>query len=202
MACTQVAVLGESTIEITSCDWVMPVVIRQPQTAHVPHGVPNHDVAARCIVGCSIEPESPDTAMTDSSLELTPEEQDALERENKMMEVLRQATGNSGTSFGELLPNAFPVSELQYWAPIDRPDARARLKQALASGAEVNEKSDGDYTPLHGAAENGVLENVKLLIASGADVTAQLTDCKTPLDIAKAQGHAGVVEYLQSQIEK
>ena len=139
--------------------------------------------------------------MTDSNLELTPEEQDALDRDNKMMEVLRQANENSGTSFGELFPNAITVSELQYWAPIDRPDARAKLKQALSSGADVNEKSDGDYTPLHGAAENGVLENVKLLIASGADVTAQLTDGKTPLDLAKAQGHAGVVEYLESQIE-
>jgi ankyrin repeat protein len=137
--------------------------------------------------------------MTDSNLELTPEEQEAFSRDNKMMEVLRQANQNSGTSFQELFPNAIPVSELQYWAPIDRPDARAKLKQALSSGSDVNEKSDGDYTPLHGAAENGVLENVKLLIANGADVTAQLSDGKTPLDLAKAQGHADVVAFLESQ---
>ncbi len=136
--------------------------------------------------------------MTDSNRELTPEEQETLDRDNRMMEVLRQANQNTGTSIQDLFPNAIPVSELQYWATIDRPDARAQLKQVLSTGADVNEKSEGDYTPLHGAAENGALENVKLLIANGADVTAQLTDGKTPLDLANELGHADVVAVLKS----
>jgi ankyrin repeat protein len=52
---------------------------------------------------------------------------------------------------------------------------------------------------LHGAAENGVLENVKLLVANGADVSAKTVNGKTPHDLAKAQGHTGVVIFLESQ---
>ncbi len=137
--------------------------------------------------------------MTDPNLELTPEEQDALDRDNKMMEVLRQTNRNSGMSIQELFPNAIPISKLQYWAPINRPDARAKLKQAISSGADVNEKRDGDYTPLHGAAENGVLENVKLLVANGANLSARTTAGKTPLDLAKAQGHTAVFTFLKLQ---
>ncbi len=137
--------------------------------------------------------------MTDSNHDLTPEEQAALDRDNRMMEVLRTADQDSGISIEELIPGAMRVSQLQYWAPIDRQDARARLKQSLASGADVNEKSDGDQTPLHIAALNGVLENVKLLLAHGADINAKLTDGSTPLDLAKAEEFADVVAFLVSQ---
>lgn len=136
--------------------------------------------------------------MTDPNLELTPEEQSALDRDNRMMEVLRRVNQNSGMSFQSLFPGAKPVSQLHYWAGIARPDARAKLKLAISSGEDVNEKGDDDYTPLHAAAERGILDHVTLLVAHGANTAAKTVDGQTPLDLARTQGHSDVVTFLES----
>lgn len=76
--------------------------------------------------GCANEPDAPSTTMTDSNLQFTPEEKDAIDRNEKLMNVLKKNNERSGTKFDELFPNAFPVSELQYWAPIDRPGCKSQ----------------------------------------------------------------------------
>lgn len=148
------------------------------------------------LLGCGTQ----DIAMNDddSGLDLTAEEQAALERDDALVEAAKQYNEGSDTSFAELFPNAKPVSEMLYWSLIDRPDARARLKRAIADGADVNEKGEGNYTALHGAAENNVVENVKLLLANGADADATTLDGKTPLDFATAAGHSEVIAILEA----
>jgi cytohesin len=54
----------------------------------------------------------------------------------------------------------------------------------IAAGADVNAKSDGGSTPLHGAALRGKEEVAELLIAKGADVNAKNENGTTPLHFA------------------
>ena len=46
-------------------------------------------------------------------------------------------------------------------------------KQAIADGADVNERGKYDWTSLHHATTNGHKEIAKLLVAEGADVNAK-----------------------------
>jgi ankyrin repeat protein len=59
----------------------------------------------------------------------------------------------------------------------------------------VNARQAGDF-PLHGAAQNGQLEMVKLLLAHGADVNANASG-KTPLAIVFEKGHHEVASLLR-----
>ena len=66
---------------------------------------------------------------------------------------------------------------------------------------DVNAKREGGSTPLHGAAEGGHEEIVKLLIVAGADLHATTVPMLggggwTPLHSAARQGHRGIVELL------
>ncbi|KAJ1478746.1 hypothetical protein T484DRAFT_1960477 [Baffinella frigidus] len=54
-----------------------------------------------------------------------------------------------------------------------------------------------DETPLHGAAEEGHVKVVQVLLANGADVRAKTRDGETPEDCAVAGGHAKVVALLR-----
>jgi ankyrin repeat protein len=135
--------------------------------------------------------------MTDRNLELTPEEKTALEQDNLMMGLLKEANAGQPVSFASLFPDAIPISTLSYWSTIQRTDAVAHLKQAIAAGANVNEHSGDGYTALHGAAENGCIVNVKILLANGADVTIKTATGKTPVDFAKLQGHHAIVDLME-----
>lgn len=134
-------------------------------------------------------------------LELTAEEHAALERDEAIVQAARHFNAGSETSFTELSPNAKPVSDMLYWSLVDRPDARGRLKLAIANGADVNERDENGYTALHGAAENNIVENVRLLLANGANPTATTRDGKTPLDFAKSAGHNEVVANLKAHLD-
>ncbi|XP_031631877.1 serine/threonine-protein phosphatase 6 regulatory ankyrin repeat subunit C-like [Contarinia nasturtii] len=75
-------------------------------------------------------------------------------------------------------------------------------KALIENGAEVNAKDIGDWTPLHGSAQNenikiGKAEVAKLLLDNGADVKAiDKTYKRTPLHEAAIYGHAGVAEVM------
>jgi len=51
---------------------------------------------------------------------------------------------------------------------------------------------------LHIAAHTGSIETIQLLVSKGVNVNAQDKDGKTPLDIAKDEGHTTIVAYLES----
>lgn len=72
----------------------------------------------------------------------------------------------------------------------------AIAKTLLARGADVSARQADDFSPLHGAAQNGQLEMVKLLLAHGAEVNAR-GGGRTPLVIAHEQGHQDVADLLR-----
>jgi ankyrin repeat protein len=64
-------------------------------------------------------------------------------------------------------------------------------------GADVNARQQEDFTPLMEASQNGDLEIVNLLLASGADPQAGKSGGQTALDIAQAAGHQQIVDALR-----
>ncbi len=61
-----------------------------------------------------------------------------------------------------------------------------RIRQALASGTDVNTPDSAGWTPLHTAILQGKGDAVDLLLKSGADVNRAAKDGWTPLDMASA----------------
>jgi ankyrin repeat protein len=72
----------------------------------------------------------------------------------------------------------------------------AIAKTLLACGADVSARQTDNFSPLHGAAQNGQLEMVKLLLAHGAELNAK-GGGRTPLVIALEQGHQDVAGLLR-----
>ena len=72
-----------------------------------------------------------------------------------------------------------------------------KVKFLLASGASANQ-ADNKYgiTPLHSAVQNGHLEIVEILIASGGLVNKASNNGNTPLYMASSKGHLEIVKVL------
>jgi len=70
------------------------------------------------------------------------------------------------------------------------------VKQAIAAGADVNEKDKLGLTPLHSAATEGHKEIAELLIVEGANVNEKDKFGFTPLCDAAVGGHMEVAELL------
>ena len=79
----------------------------------------------------------------------------------------------------------------------------------LDRGANIHKVVAGDENPIIKACEQGQLEAVKLLLARGADINSRVKvefgngakrveEYRTPLSMARKNGHAAVVEYLLS----
>ena len=82
---------------------------------------------------------------------------------------------------------------------IEALDVEVPKPQLVASGAVMAEQAQLQPVPtesLFEAAKNGHLENVKKLIAAGAEVDAARADRVTPLYIAAQNGHLEVVKEL------
>jgi ankyrin repeat protein len=60
----------------------------------------------------------------------------------------------------------------------------------------VNAVQQDGFTPLHGAAQNGQLEMVQLLLEHGADPSMRDTAGRSPLDFAREGGYTEVSEIL------
>ena len=54
----------------------------------------------------------------------------------------------------------------------------------------------GGHTPLHIAAENGLADVVRALVAAGADPHAVDAEQKTPLSRAAARNHTNIVDLI------
>jgi uncharacterized protein len=66
------------------------------------------------------------------------------------------------------------------------------------AGADVSAAQDGGYTPLMGAAQNGLLATVALLLAHGADPKAYDQDILTAADLADRAGHSEVAATIRT----
>ena len=71
-----------------------------------------------------------------------------------------------------------------------------KVKSLIESGADVNIKNNGGWSPLYMAAAGGHLDVVKLLIAKGANVNTSNNFGWTPLHATVISGHQGIVELL------
>ena len=71
------------------------------------------------------------------------------------------------------------------------------VKQHIASGTDVNAKSEDGWTPLHIASGSGLYEIVELLIAEGADANAKGADGWTPLDWAEETNNKEIADLLR-----
>jgi ankyrin repeat protein len=71
----------------------------------------------------------------------------------------------------------------------------------IAHGADVNARGPGGQTAVHFAAQrNTGSKTLALLVDNGADLAARDADGHTPLDIAKLNGKARLVEWIKRRV--
>lgn len=70
---------------------------------------------------------------------------------------------------------------------------------AVKQTATINPSGFFDESPLHSAAQKGRLDEVKALLAKGADKDSRNARGQTPLYIAAKEGHLGVVNALLAE---
>lgn len=70
------------------------------------------------------------------------------------------------------------------------------MEYLIARGANVQARSDADFTPLHQAAAQGTPATIELLVRHGADVNARSVAGHTPLFNAVNMNHPSNVEAL------
>jgi ankyrin repeat protein len=102
----------------------------------------------------------------------------------------------------ELLLKAGAIINISVIISITECDGRFAINMLfliLKSGIDVNIKLEDSETLLMYAAGNGQLENVKVLIALGADVNAISRQAEFALLTAGAQGHQDIFDYLALQ---
>jgi len=75
-------------------------------------------------------------------------------------------------------------------------DERAVQELLARDSSLVNTRGGGNATPLHGAAFNGHVEVVKILLQNGGDVRAMTNNMETPAHWAAALGRKAVMEVL------
>src|SRR5688572_3123097 len=98
-------------------------------------------------------------------------------------------------------------------------DSIAAVKLLLELGADVNAKNDGNMTALHGAAHRAALEEIKLLVAHGADLSVESKPAAkfgnstfgllpldwaqgVPIGVQSAIYHADAVELLTTLMKE
>lgn len=67
----------------------------------------------------------------------------------------------------------------------------------LARGVDIDEPGVCGYTALHGAAENGHLDVIRLLLEAGASVNPALNSGHTPVDLADLAGKPEAAALLR-----
>jgi len=85
-------------------------------------------------------------------------------------------------------------------------EGHSRVTDFILSQAQgrklLEAKADGNWRPLHKAAQLGYDAVARLLLASKAKVDAPNAIGKTPLDLAKAAGHSSTVKLLKQAGKK
>jgi uncharacterized protein len=71
----------------------------------------------------------------------------------------------------------------------------------IEKGADIHAKTAGGLlTPLHYAAANGSLEIVKFLVTLGVDADAKTEEGKKPDELARANGHTAIADFLEQRV--
>ena len=70
------------------------------------------------------------------------------------------------------------------------------VKMLIKAGAIPDSKQQGGFTPLMGAAANGLLDIAQLLVEHGAQVSLRSDDGKTAVDFAREKNHWELVSLL------
>jgi ankyrin repeat protein len=70
----------------------------------------------------------------------------------------------------------------------------------LGSGAAINTRAGGGYTPLHIEAFHGDVAFIQMLLAHGADATARADDGRTALAIAEEKGLTMAARRLRGEM--
>ena len=70
------------------------------------------------------------------------------------------------------------------------------VRQAIDEGADVNERDQQGWTPLHWSAGSGNVEIIRFLLNHWSDVTLAGRDNRTPLMVARSVGRTEVVAVL------
>ena len=86
------------------------------------------------------------------------------------------------------------LNEALYWAV--KNGNEQEVIRLLNDGADINQPSIADWTPLAHAADLGHYDIVKLLIEKGANVNLCDNDGLSPLHWAKERGHMNIVQLL------
>ena len=126
--------------------------------------------------------------------ELTVTEKVRIELDKKVMELVRNSVPPNSDG-GELPEGAIAAGDVEYGASVGN---TAKLKEVINAGCDVNAASDGGYTALHAAAENGHMEIARILVESGANKTAKLELGHTPIDLARLAGKDEILNYFRS----
>jgi ankyrin repeat protein len=99
-------------------------------------------------------------------------------------------------------PNAFSINTLRntpLHAGLSGPTGIEGVLLLVEAGADVNARQHGGFTPMHSAANRGILEIVGLLLERGADPDAAADDGRRPADFARERGHEHVIEHLRGR---
>jgi cytochrome c len=99
--------------------------------------------------------------------------------------IERGADVNAQTNWGPALMAAVAKSKIDL------------INLLLQRGANPNSDLDSE-SALHVAAKLGCVDCVKALVEAGANVNAQTKDNKTPIHLAKLNGHGEIASYLMA----
>jgi len=86
------------------------------------------------------------------------------------------------------------VSAIHFAAFYGQADA---LKLLLDRGADINDKSDSGWTPLHDAAWRGSIECILYLLCQDSDQTIKNNNCKTWADIVTERQGLSVLKEIK-----
>jgi len=76
------------------------------------------------------------------------------------------------------------------------------LETLISAGANVNERGEHGYSPLHEAVAQGHLEVVKLLIRRGADPSLKNDDLVTPVELSIMLNEHAITAFLSSETDE
>jgi ankyrin repeat protein len=97
----------------------------------------------------------------------------------------------------EVFKSTVVVSDVEFYASTGK---ITKLSAALDRGGNPNARDRDGYSALHGAAENGHADCVRLLLDRGARPNPITRDGVSPVELAESSGHAGVIDLLAQRL--